>query len=293
MGRRGVSHHARGAHPPRSFASLGVRCAVLGSNRSWTSFAIVADTPELGPIAEALGAAIVQIWSDDDLGSAVWFYAPDGWSAELGLDFDGGKPSAADRTLFAELVRRKILTANQRAKLEAKMRLGARSRATWLAGDGLESLLGVAAPEPLPVPCSAGMLATLHPGAKLVAARPVKPRPAKKVPAPPAPTVAVDPTVLAVHVHYWTEIFQMNGWKLYNRYKKHLPAERRGEVDRLCDLVATGDDPDELPCKVEAILAAVWTADDWVAAIRDPRLAADEPLDPDQLADWKRRLAAL
>ena len=42
---------------------------------------------------------------------------------------------------------------------------------------------------------------------------------------------------------------------------------------------------------VEAILMAVWTADDWSAAIREPRLAADEPLDAEKLADWQRRLA--
>lgn len=83
----------------------------------------------------------------------------------------------------------------------------------------------------------------------------------------------------------------MNGWKLYNRYKKHLPAERRREVDHLCNHVAMGSDRAEIQGAVEQILSTIWAADDWGAAIRDPELVAAEPLDPSQRADWQRRLA--
>lgn len=37
----GVSHHARGAHPASELSALGCRCAMLGSNRSWTTFAVL------------------------------------------------------------------------------------------------------------------------------------------------------------------------------------------------------------------------------------------------------------
>jgi hypothetical protein len=300
MGRRGISQHVRGKHAATAFASLGVRCALLRVGRSWTSFAVL-DDDELdgGRIATAMDAAVAQIQSDDDLGSGAQFYGPDGWSAQLFIDIDGSAPSDADDKLLAELVRRKIITADQRSKLRTKMRLGARTRA-WLANDGLEKLLGLPDPTPLPAPCSAALLAGLAPDATVIAPartrRASKPKPkSKPTPkpkrAPAAAPAAIDRKVLALHVHYWTEIFQMNGWKLYNRYRKHLPAERRREVDALCDLVVMGDSPRKIERAVEAILASVWTADDWAAAIRDPRLTADEPLGPEQLADWRRLLA--
>ncbi len=175
------------------------------------------------------------------------------------------------------------------------------ARDVWLADHGVETALGVAEPAPLPVPCSATQLAELVPNAKIVGSKRSGRKPAKAKPAVPkkrkqptrssAATATVDPAVLALHTRYWSEIFQMNGWKLYARYKKYLPAERRREVDQLCNLVALGSDPDEIEHAVKAILTTIWTADDWNAAIRDPRLAADEPLDPDQLAEWQRRLA--
>lgn len=54
--------------------------------------------------------------------------------------------------------------------------------------------------------------------------------------------------------------FQCNCWNLYNRYKKHLPAERRREVDALCNLVVIGSEPDEVEHAVEAILGSnrIW-----------------------------------
>jgi hypothetical protein len=82
----------------------------------------------------------------------------------------------------------------------------------------------------------------------------------------------VDPAILALHVYYWTEIFQMNGWKLYHRYKKHLPAARRREVDQLCEQVALGAEPGEIERTVSTILTAVWSDDNWDAAIRGHRV---------------------
>jgi hypothetical protein len=42
---------------------------------------------------------------------------------------------------------------------------------------------------------------------------------------------------------------------------------------------------------VEAIRIAGWSADDWNVAIREPSLVSDEPLGPDQLAEWRALLA--
>jgi hypothetical protein len=99
--------------------------------------------------------------------------------------------------------------------------------------------------------------------------------------------------VLAVHVYYWQHVFELNGWVLYQRYKKHLPATRRREVDQLVDLSVRGAEPGELERAVEQILSTVWSSDDWIAAIRDPRLSADETLSGERLAEWQRQLESL
>lgn len=300
----GVSHHARKQLATRDFESLGVRCAVLAANRSWTTFALLDDAgPDAARISHDLDVAIVQIWFDDDHGTSVHFHTPDGWRGDLPIEFGGGgKLPPSDRILLDDLVDRGVLTVARRAALARELTRKPSARDAWLAAHGVETTLGVAETTPLPVPCSAAQLAEIVPTAKVVAGnagklvrKPTTVRPSKpakrKEPRSPAPNASVDRGVLKLHTHYWIEIFQMNGWKLYTRYKKHLPAERRREVDQLCNLVALGSEPEKIEHAVEAILMAVWNADDWSAAIRDPRLAADEPLDPDQLADWQRRLA--
>jgi hypothetical protein len=293
MGRRGVSHHLRGEHAAKTFEQLGVTCAFLGANKSWTSFAPLSEI-EGAAIAQVLGASVVQIWSDDDAGANIAFYAADGWTAELPITHDADGVSASDHALLAELTRRKLVTRTQAAKLASTLADVHIDRKQWLAGDHLEDLLGVPAATPLPLPCSAELVVELAPTAEIV--EPLRRRTLARgttAPPPPSPIAAIDRDVLALHVHYWTHIFQMNGWKLYNRYKKHLPAERRREVDRLCELVAVGSDDDTaLPRAVERILSAIWADDDWRAAIRDPQLVADEPVDPDELATWNRLLSA-
>jgi len=84
----------------------------------------------------------------------------------------------------------------------------------------------------------------------------------------------------------------MNSWKLYTRYKPHLPASRRAEVDALVSaLVAREESDEELQGRLEAILVDTWDAEDWDAFIRNPKLLEDEVLSEEQLDDWKRRLA--
>jgi hypothetical protein len=84
----------------------------------------------------------------------------------------------------------------------------------------------------------------------------------------------------------------MNNWKLYTRYKRHLPAPRRAEVDELVSaLVERETSDEELRGQLEAILVDTWEAQDWDAFIRSPKLLEDEVLSEEQLDDWKRRLA--
>lgn len=294
MGRRGASYHVRGNLSTKAFAHLGTPCVVLASNRSWTSFAPLGDPPTGKALARALAAPVLEIWSDDDAGTTLAFFAPDGWSAELPipLGIEPEPPGTADRALLARLAKAGVVTRARGTKLAAQLARG--SRDAWLEGNGVEKLLGVPYVDPLPVPLSESRLRRLGISAKIV--HPVRrrartARPKAKAKATTA-RATVDAKVLALHVHYWTELFQMNGWKLYNRYKKHLPAERRREVDQLCNHVAVGSDGAEIQRAVEQILASIWTADDWDAAIREPALVADEPLDARQRADWQRRLTS-
>jgi hypothetical protein len=301
MGRRGASYHVRGTHSTKAFELLGTPCVVLASNRSWTSFAPFGDPPPGEALARALAAPVLEIWSDDDAGATLAFFAPDGWSAELSipLDVEPEPPGTADRALLARLAKTGIVPRARGTKLAAQLARG--RRGAWLAGNGVEKLLGVPFEDPLPVPLSEPLLRRLGISATIVrpAGRTARPRATAKATAkakakrtvPSAPRAKVDAQVLALHVHYWAELFQMNGWKLYNRYKKHLPAERRREVDELCNHVAMGSDGEVIQRAVEQILATIWTADDWDAAIRDPELVAAEPLDARQRADWQRRLA--
>ncbi len=288
----GVSHHARKRLAARDLAGLGARCALLAANRSWTTFALL-DERELaaGDIARRLAVPVVQIWTDEDHGTTARFYGPDGWDAELPIERGGGgKLSAADRELLAKLVARRVVTEPRRKALAKALAAKPAALDAWLDARGLESVLGVADATVLPVPCKAEQLPD-H--ARVIEPRRKRAAPPPRVAAPPpAPAHEIDRGELALHVHYWTQIFQLNCWKLYNRYKKHLPAERRREVDQLCNLVVMGSEPDEVERAVAAILGTVWSVDDWRAAIRDPQLARDEPLDRDQLADWQRRLSA-
>ncbi len=296
MGRRGASYHVRGKRSTKAFEHLGTPCVVLASNRSWTSFAPLGDPPAGDALSRALAAPVLEIWSDDDAGTTLAVFGPDGWSAELPIPF-GVEPEPlgpADRALLARLAKAGIVTRARGIKLAARLASGERD--AWLEGNGVEKLLGVPYADPLPVPMSEPLLRRLGISAKFVqparrTARAVRPPAKGKRTVPSAARATIDVQVLALHVHYWTELFQMNGWKLYNRYKKHLPAERRREVDKLCNHVAMGSDGGEIQTAVEQILAPIWTADDWDAAIRDPELVAVEPLDASQRADWQRRLA--
>jgi hypothetical protein len=292
MGRRGTSYHARGQHTAEQFATIGVSCAIIAVNNRWATFAVL-DEIDTASIAAALDSVVLRIDADDDHGSHVSFFAPDGWSAELVVELvpDDLTLASADRDLLAELTRRDVLTDGQCARLQEQLeKLG--NRSDWLEQDGLEKELGVADARPLPVPVTRDALKAL--GSEVEIIKPRKQAAKKATKLCPLPTPGpIDPRVLAVHIYYWRNVFEMNGWVLYNKYKKHLPAERRREVDHLVDLSVRGGEPGELAQEVERILSAVWLSADWAAAVRDPRLARDETLSSDRLAAWELQLNSL
>ena len=202
--------------------------------------------------------------------------------------------TSADRDLFAELTRRDVLTSAQSVHLGDQLEQHT-NRSDWLASDGLEEELGVPNAIPFSIPVTREVLVANGLDVEIVKPDKRTVKPSMKAPAVDAATkhAPIDQRVLAAHVYYWKNVFEMNGWVLYHRYKKHLPADRRREVDRLCELSVRGGEPGELEQAVERILSAVWSSDDWVAALREPRLAADEMLSGERLAAWQRQLATL
>jgi len=110
------------------------------------------------------------------------------------------------------------------------------------------------------------------------------------VPLPPCTRTwsARERTIIDLHFYYLTNVWSLNDWKVYSRYKKHLPAESRFEVDQLVDLMMKSL-PKEMRAKLEAIFAVVWDAEDWLAVLGSDELARD--LDAEQRAAWKRKLA--
>jgi hypothetical protein len=111
-----------------------------------------------------------------------------------------------------------------------------------------------------------------------------------RVPLPP-PTRTWSPrerVIIDLHFYYLTNVWSLNDWKVYHRYKKHLPAESRFEVDTLVDLMMR-DLPKLMRDKLEAILAVVWDAEDWLAVIAHDELARD--LDAADQNAWRQRVA--
>ncbi|HUS28157.1 MAG TPA: hypothetical protein VMZ53_06595 [Kofleriaceae bacterium] len=95
-------------------------------------------------------------------------------------------------------------------------------------------------------------------------------------------------TIIDLHFYYLTNVWSLNDWKVYNRYRKHLPAESRFEVDQLVDLMMK-DLPREMRAKLDAIFAVVWDAEDWLAVLASEELAHD--LDVDDRNAWRQKVA--
>jgi hypothetical protein len=157
----------------RDLEKLGVACAVLAANRSWTTFAQL-DTRIIdgGAFARVLDVAIVQVWSDEDHGTTVAFFDVDGWRAELPVELGcDGTVSSEDRQLLAELVRRDFVTKDRADALARQIATKAKTRDVWLARGGVEEGLELPDATRLPLPCSPEVLRQMVPLAQLTPRR--------------------------------------------------------------------------------------------------------------------------
>jgi hypothetical protein len=79
-----------------------VPCAIIAANERWTTFTLLDDI-DTASIAALLEAVVMRIDADDDYGSSVFFFGPDGWSAELVVELAPDAPTltTADRDLLA------------------------------------------------------------------------------------------------------------------------------------------------------------------------------------------------
>jgi hypothetical protein len=199
--------------------------------------------------AEAAGASVpvAQVWFDEDSAVTIQLWAPGGWHAELRWDCAGAEAAGAeDKRAYAELVKRKLLSAAAARELAKKHPGG------WVRAHGVEKLFGFSDLKPGRIP---------EPPAV------EKPRKAKRAtPAARRKWTAAERAVIDAHERYLTEVWDMNNWTLYSRYKKHLPAARRGDVDGLVD-VMMNDEPEAFRAALESILAEIWDAEDWGAFV--------------------------
>jgi hypothetical protein len=302
MSEQGRTFHLRkvGAKRARTLlAETGVRSALLAVSPSWASFVPVgAGEPDLGRLAVQARAPVLTVWFDEDSAVTLQVQGPEGQRAELSLPLHEAEgPSAEDERLFEEWVGQKLLSARSAAELRRRLAAPLEQRREWLREHGVERLLKLAFVPPVPLGLELEALRRLAPGLELVEAEApapgagAEPEAASSPGAPRKPSPRQQAT-LALHLHYLTTLWSMNSWKLYTRYKRHLPASRRAEVDALVSaLVAREESDEELQGRLEAILVDTWEAEDWDAFIRNPKLLEDEELSEEQLDDWKRRLA--
>ena len=283
-----------------ALSKLGIRCAILASNRQWTSFVPLSTSEgsfDAGSAAQQIGAPIAEVWFDEDSSVVLRIHAPDGWSAEWSVPLDGTyELNAEDQRLLKDIEARKLVSSKGIEKLTQELRRPAGAREDWIRSHGIEKLLGFPFVQALPLPCPEHLVQELAPGAKVMAA-------GRKAASKQRPTSTLadktgavrnwsprERVIVDLHLHYLTQLWSMNDWKVYNRYKRNLPAQRRREVDELINMMMTGASDEELRRAFEAILATIWDADDWEAMIRDPQLLQNERLEEAQLRDWQRRL---
>jgi hypothetical protein len=304
MGERGCTHHIRRTDPARLeelLTGLGGRYGIVGSNGEWTSFVPLGEDPlETAAIARLAGAVVTSMWFDDDAGASLGLAGPDGWRAELAVSLEeagdeAGAPSGQDPRLVDRMVERGVLDAERGAELIAALARPAGERERWVRSHGLEEILGFPATAPLPVPCTEELFAELEPeGRRFGAGRPwPAPEPESNCAAVAgAPRRLVPGAVVDLHFHYLARMWTLNGWRLYSRYKKHLPAERRREVDALVDLIMRDHPEGEIRAAIEDILGSTWDAEDWVAVMREPKILDDATRDPEERETLARLLEA-
>lgn len=294
MGGRGHTVHLLDAEVGNDLADIGHRIAVLGSNERWTTFVPTeASTFDDGHASKRLGRTLVHVWFDDDVGVSVRVYASGDFVGELSLPGD-----ESDRAFTKTLEELGILSREQRAALLERMSDAAKLRA-WSMEHGLEKLLELPFYDPMPtderdllqrLPKAATVLETKKATKASKATRAKARTPKTSEPLAPAKEswTEEDEAILDLHREYWATVFSMNNWKLYNRYKKHLPSDQRRDVDQLCSAVAMGDG-DQLHQLTKSILARIWSCEDWDVVIRDPALIDNEG---DVWDEWQARVSS-
>lgn len=266
-----------------SLKAAGLSYTELAANRRWTSLApLDGDDFNGAAFAATVGADVVQVWFDDDAGVMLQVDGADGFAGQLSVDFfDAGGAGVRDRRFIDAIVRRKLLTAAAARDLKKWLDEPPKRRDPWIRRHGLEKTCGFpyketfqpsAAPARNPAPAHGPVPAHDEDDWTL-------PMPRRyRLPEDTRPT-------LELHVFYWSEVWSMNSFTLYNRYKKHLPAADRRWVDKLANAVAMGNTA-EIPPLVERILVETWQAEDWAAFIRSPKV--DDPgTDHDTARRWR------
>lgn len=311
MGERGHTVHVLGGELGEELAHVGYRVAFLGSNERWTTF-VPTDVSVFdgGHASKVLDRPVVHLWFDDDYGVAVQVYAAGDFVGELSLplenDIEDTEVSESDVAFAETLEGLGVLNGMQRATLLNRMSDPAGLR-EWTLKHGFEKLLEMPFYDPIPTDLPERELLNLLPEAATVleSKKASKTKSAKTKARMPKAAVTSTPmpppkeswseterATLDLHCEYWASVFSMNNWKLYYRYKKHLPAEQRGDVDELCNAIAKGyydGDYDEVHQLVKGILARIWSCEDWDAVIRDPAL-----IDGDKSVwqDWLARISS-
>jgi len=270
----------------------------LGRNERWTTFVpIDASAFDSENASKLLGRPLIRLWFDDDAGITVQVYAAGTFIGELTLPGDDADATEADLEFTNKLESFGVLTRSQRSALLKRM-ANANGPREWTLEHGFEELLELPYSMPLPTEASETDLLRLLPESALVL-EPNEIAGAKTEARKPKATVASKPppkeswsegerATLELHCEYWLMIFSLNNWKLYHRYKRHLRADQRPDVDELCNAIGMGADH-EVPRRVESILARIWNAEDWDKIIRDPQLVDG---DDDVWQAWLARVSA-
>lgn len=295
MGGRGHTLHVRDGQASGALRRIGHRIVILGSNERWTSF-IPVDAADFDDerVSAALDHPILHIWFDDDSGVVMQVYAGGNLVGEFSLT--GDEPSSADLELLQKLETLGMLTSTQRAALIDRISM-ADGYNEWTLAHGLERLLELPFYLPIPDELSESELRSMLPEIAILTPLKKSRKAPSRTPKQTTPSSRThharkeswseqEMATVALHCEYWSTIFCGNNWKLYHRYKKHLPADQRRDVDALCETIFMTGDENEIRRRTQDILARIWDCEDWNAFIRDPKLMdGDEPV----WQEWLRR----
>jgi hypothetical protein len=300
MGERGHTIHVLGDEAAHALPALGQKLAILGKSPRWTSFVPVLSAAfDPADASRVLDAVLLQVWFDDDHGVVLRVYGSGALMGELSLpgsDDDDDATTTANLDLLEKLEQLEVLTKPERTQLLKHMANTEELR-TFAMAHGVEKIFGLPFWTPMPVEISEEALLPLLPeavtfvvGKDAERSSPAKSgggaAPSQPLPSPKTSWTAQEKQTLALHCSYWSEVWSMNNFRLYNCYKKHLRAAERPDVDRLADAVARGDTA-EIGTLVSSILARIWTAEDWDKIVRDPKLVDG---DDDEWSQWRARL---